>query len=216
MKGVWPMLINLMFDHSLPRKSSILHAIALIKYLLEPIANCSPNDTWEYQCSMLTMVPMAKEKTRISLFPQLKILFLSEEINQHIFDLINQMRWSFSLSVLLLWEIGLIVFQDYSMLFYKFSWLILWTGAIIQMEKCNHPSFISSSSCSPPNQGWSTQQDLQAPIMGPSPTPRWVGPISIYYHETRSLGSGLFTLSFVSSALKPCDPRPPSIKQAII
>ena len=121
-KGVWPMLINLMFDHSRPRKSSILHVIALIKYLLEPIANCSPNYTWEYQCSMLTIVPMAKEKTRILLFPQLKILFLSEEINQHIFDLINQMRWPFSLSVLLLWEIGLIVFQDYSMLFYKFSW----------------------------------------------------------------------------------------------
>ena len=36
------------------------------------------------------------------LFPQLKILFPSEEINQHIINLINQMRWSFSLSVLLL------------------------------------------------------------------------------------------------------------------
>ena len=68
-KGVWPMLINLMFDHSRPRKSSILHVIALIKYLLEPIANCSPNDTWAYQCLMLTIVPMAKEKTRILLFP---------------------------------------------------------------------------------------------------------------------------------------------------
>ena len=87
--------------------------------------------------------------------------------------------------------------------------LALWTGAIIQLEKCNHPSFISQLFL------FSSQPRVVDTAGPPSPhngavpdskVGQKTNLISIYYHETQSLGPGLFTLSFVPSALKACDP----------
>ena len=92
-----------MYDHSLPQKRGILHAIALIKYLLDPIVlptkwhkNTICNDYNSY----VSLSYNGKEKTRM-LFG-IGDAVSPEEINLHISDLINQMRRPFSLSALLL------------------------------------------------------------------------------------------------------------------